>query len=250
MARLLPEMISNILRRGRHAKIHVVLAAQDPVLKDMKCDISNATSRIAFTCAKLNYSMTILGEPGAEKLSGNGELYFKSPQHSGLKFLQGAYITLEEVDKVLKYANERDQVYDDTNKFIVDSSVLEDMDDEISFTEVKVIPNTTKCDADDKLLANIIVWSLGRDSISRNAIGTSFNTGWRRADRFIEQMYKMEIIGEAFAKLPRKVLPTNVEDIPPDVVRFVNDHGYGLDKITEVFNARNAHGDDTKAASI
>lgn len=62
--------IYSLLQRGRHAGIHLILAAQNPTCQNMKVDLSNVPTRIAFMCAKKNYSEIILGESGAENLSG------------------------------------------------------------------------------------------------------------------------------------------------------------------------------------
>jgi len=239
MLKPLPEAISNILRRGRHAKIHIVLAAQDPTVKDMKCDIGNIISRIAFTCAKLNYSMTILGEPGAERLSGNGELYFKSPKHGGLKYLQGTYITPAEITKVVNYVRERDQTYDDKYKFTINEEDFQYIEeDETDYSSI-VYPDTQKHDPNDKLLAHIIVWSLGRDSISRNAISDTFKIGWRRANGFIEKLYELGIVGDTYAKLARSVLIFQLEDLSSETVDFLGQHGYTSEDIQKAFDVRN-----------
>lgn len=70
--KLLSDTISALLQRGRHAKIHVVLAAQNPTVNQMRAEIGNITTRIAFRCAKKNYSEIILGEAGAENLLAEG----------------------------------------------------------------------------------------------------------------------------------------------------------------------------------
>lgn len=56
----LRDMVSSLLRRGRHGKIHVVLAAQNPTYQNMKVDLGNITARIAFQCAKKNFSFPYL----------------------------------------------------------------------------------------------------------------------------------------------------------------------------------------------
>jgi len=236
-ANQLPEAISQMLRRGRHAKIHVVLAAQDPVIKEMKSDIGNITSRIAFTCAKANYSMTILGEPGAEKLLNNGEMYFKSPKHSGLKFLKGSYISSEELDVVLQRVMERDASYESEHLFRIDEADLcyTEENADYNFTG---IPEATKVTADEKLLAHIIMWSLGRESISRNAICTAFSIGWRRADKALMAMSQMKLVGDGYAKLAREVIPTHYEAMPLDAISLLERCGYTEEDIRNAFSPR------------
>jgi DNA segregation ATPase FtsK/SpoIIIE-like protein len=69
----LSDIISLLIRTGRHAGIYMVLTTQNPVVDDLKCDISSITSRLAFAVAKPINSVTIIGEGGAEKISEMGE---------------------------------------------------------------------------------------------------------------------------------------------------------------------------------
>lgn len=78
----LVDIISSLLQRGQHAEIHLALVAQNPTFNNMKVDLGNITARIAFKCARKNFSETILGESGAENLSGSGRLLLKSPQNN------------------------------------------------------------------------------------------------------------------------------------------------------------------------
>lgn len=95
--------ISNLLQRGRHAKIHMVLASQNPTLQNMKVDLGNITARIAFKCAKKNFSETILGEGGAENLAGHGDLLLRSPQFDSPQRVQGVYITPKELQQAVQH---------------------------------------------------------------------------------------------------------------------------------------------------
>ncbi len=102
MTKIIVNAVSGLLQRGRHAKIHVVIAAQNPTYQNMKIDLGNITSRIAFRCARKNFSETILDDSGAEKLLGNGDMLFKCPQCSDIRRLQGIYIPPEELQKMIK----------------------------------------------------------------------------------------------------------------------------------------------------
>jgi len=244
MQKELTETISNLLRRGRHGKIHMVLAAQDPTIKDMECDIGNITARVAFTCAKLNYSMTILGEAGAEKLSGNGELYFKSPKHSGLQYLQGAYISEKDIDAVVShvcfnYANkspsekEMDQQY----KFLIDDELMQQTEGDDEFDMTSNSAKSTQA-VEDKLFAKVIIWALGRETVSGNMISDTFNVGWRRAKKLLDRLNSMEIAGDMDAKLPRAVLPIKIEDLPAKVVDVLIRNGYTQEQAEEALSSK------------
>lgn len=94
VSKTLTNVISSFLQRGGHAKIHVVLAAQNPTFQNMKVDLGNITARIAFKCAKKNFSEIILGEGGAENLLGRGDLLLRSPRFDGPQRIQGIYIIM------------------------------------------------------------------------------------------------------------------------------------------------------------
>ncbi len=109
--------ISNIIRRGRHAKIHLVISTQDPALKNMKVDVGNITTRLAFKCAKYHNFIAILGESGAEQLQGKGTLLFKAHNYSAPIYLQRAYISDDEAAELVNYVKAKEN--DFSNKFLI-----------------------------------------------------------------------------------------------------------------------------------
>jgi len=223
MAKCLTNMVSQLLRRGRHAKIHMVLAAQDPLIKDMKCDIGNASSRLGFTCAKSNYSMTILGESGAQNLSGDGEMYFKSNKHTGLEYIKGAYISPDEIEMVCEHirAKYQDASWDSSYKFMVDDEGFEK-----PHNVLNNVPVLTEQEIEDRLFAEIIMWTLKRKEVSALQLKNAFNMGWPRANEFLDRLHEIGIVSARHGKLPRNVLFACVEDLPENVIGFLNSLGY------------------------
>ena len=71
---LLTEAISEILRRGRHSKIHLILAAHNPTKQRMRIDMGDIPVKFVFRVPNVHDSVTILGEGGAEKLRGEGDM--------------------------------------------------------------------------------------------------------------------------------------------------------------------------------
>ena len=61
----------------RQAGIHIILGMQNPDSKNLSSDLRNSASRIALCVAKAENSRVILGESGAEKLSGKGDMLIK-----------------------------------------------------------------------------------------------------------------------------------------------------------------------------
>lgn len=225
-AKSLTDAISNLLRRGRHARIHIILATQDPKTKNMMVDLGNITARMAFACAKFHNSVTILGESGAEKLPGKGAMLFKSPTHPDPLYLQGAFMSSEEISRVLQRINE--QSLDRSNIFLIteyDASQL-------PVGEAGVlIPRTSYTNRE---LANIMIWALEREDVSANQIQKKFRMS-NRADDVMDELERLGIVEAKFANLARKVIPKRFEDLSAEVVDFLNGNGYTDDQIRDAF---------------
>ena len=101
-----------------------------------------------------------------------------------------------------------------------------------------LVQPSPKCDADEKIFAHIIVWALGRKSISCNAICEEFSIGWRRAVKFVGKLYELGVIGEAYSKNPRVVLPTCIEELSPEIMDFLARYGYVAENLQMLFDAK------------
>lgn len=237
--KLVVDAVSSLLQRGRHGKIHVVLAAQNPTVQNMRVDLGNITARIAFRCAKRNFSETILGVGGAENLLGQGDLYFKSPEFDGLQRLHGAFISDSELKWVLSEIKDKwtRLPYVTGLVFTISEADLQRIE-----SNMMSMPNehslTKKQNMDDKLFAEVILWTIGQNSISCNTIMKIFGLGWNRASRFIDKLNYLGIVDALDAKLPRMVLPQSLDDIPTEVMEFLESNGFSTKVIAEVISDR------------
>lgn len=221
--------ISSLIRRGRHAKIHVVLSTQDPTLKNMKVDIGSITTRMAFKCAKYHNSITILGEGGAEKLPGKGAMLFQSNDYPKPIYVQGAYISFDEAVRLIdqiKLAN-----HDISNKFLIP-----ELGNLSSLTQAVEAPESMQDKKGE--LAVIILWVLGHDKISASQIMKQFMMG-NRANDIVDELYKMEIVSAKFFNQPRKVLPQSVADMPENVLEFLENNGFSAQDVSDAISKRN-----------
>lgn len=229
--------VSSLLQRGRHAKIHVVLAAQNPTIQNIKVDLGNITARIAFKCAKKNFSETIIGEGGAENLSGKGDMYFKYPQYEGLRRIQGIFISPEEIQQEVSWIKSwMGAGYHDSGfKFTIDISNLQLMEnDALNSFGGETLERRTN--STDQLFANILLWTLGQETISCNLLMRQFNIGWKRANNFINRLNSLGVVEDLDTKLPRKVLTRSVEDLPERLMDFLVNHGISSEEIIDVIN--------------
>lgn len=95
--------INTIIRRGRKAKVILILASHDPTLKNTKVNINGIIPRIVFQCSKYQDSLSALGVTGAENLQGKGTMLFKSGT-GPLLTLQGSFVCKDEIERILKNA--------------------------------------------------------------------------------------------------------------------------------------------------
>lgn len=90
----------------------------------------------------------------------------------------------------------------------------------------------------DELFAKVLMWTLERTEISCNAIINRFNVGWKRASNFTDRLCDLGIVEGLDAKLPRKVCPQSIEDIPEDVMDVLLNNGVSAEKIEEAINRK------------
>lgn len=96
--------IAMLAQKARAIGIHLILATQRPSVNVITGLIkANFPSRIAFRVATQIDSRTIIDGSGAESLLGNGDLLFIPPGKSEPMRLQGAYLSSEDTDALLKW---------------------------------------------------------------------------------------------------------------------------------------------------
>jgi hypothetical protein len=86
------ESIIRIAQKARAVGIHLILATQRPSADVVTGLIkANVPTKIAFMATSRVNSQIILDQPGAEELTGRGDMLFADPSHNGLQRLQGLY---------------------------------------------------------------------------------------------------------------------------------------------------------------
>lgn len=114
-AREIEEPISRLAQMARAVGMHLILATQRPSVDVITGVIkANFPSRIAFQVASKTDSRTILDRNGAEKLLGKGDMLFLHPRDPEPIRLHGAYISTEEVQRVVNFI--RQQPHEDVWK--------------------------------------------------------------------------------------------------------------------------------------
>lgn len=239
-SRTLVDTISSLLQRGRHAKIHLVLAAQNPTFHNMKVDLGNITARIAFKCAKKNFSETILDEGGAENLLGQGNLLLKSPQNSSLQWIQGIYAKPKELRQLVQ--NIKRQIPSNTEYQFTLTVPANPSEGHMGDMEPPPMrpAAATGPSAQESLLAAVMFWALSQEHLSTNMLMREYHLGWNRAANFVQQLEKLGIVDKLNGKQSRYVRPKSINDLPDEMVQFMEYCDYPRNSLICAFQERRA----------
>lgn len=122
------DTINRIARLARAVGIHLLLATQRPSVDVISGTIkNNLPSRVAFKVTSSFDSKTILDSVGADKLLGYGDLLYMTPSSSELERMQGAFISNEEVKRVVDFIKANNDSYFD-NK--IKDAIFKDKEEE------------------------------------------------------------------------------------------------------------------------
>ena len=99
--------IQRLSQKARAAGIHLIVATQRPSVDVLTGVIkANLPSRISFRVSSKIDSRTILGEPGAEQLLGQGDMLHMMPGER-ITRIHGPLVTDEEVERVVDLLREQ-----------------------------------------------------------------------------------------------------------------------------------------------
>ncbi len=184
-------LITRLAQMARASGIHLVLATQRPSVDVITGLIkANFPARLSFQVSSRIDSRTILDTQGAENLLGAGDMLFLPPGTAGLRRLHGAFVSDEEIERVVEFVRGQGQpVYDES---IVQGG--------------REAENGEEADEEDELYreAVAVVKQSGQASISY--IQRRLRVGYNRAARMIEQMEQDGIVGPSDGSRPREVL--------------------------------------------
>ena len=183
--------ISRLAQMARAVGIHLVLATQRPSVDVITGVIkANFPSRIAYEVASMADSRTILDQGGAEGLVGNGDMLFLSG--SSLRRLQGPFVSVEEVERVVDFVSDQPGVTPYTLPSLMDAG---HGPDETLGVE----------DTDEKFeeAARVIV---RRQQGSVSLLQRKLAVGYTRAARIVDQLEEAGIVGPFNGTKAREVL--------------------------------------------
>ncbi len=194
-AQEIEDYICRLAQMARAAGMYLIVATQRPSVDVITGTIkANIPSRISFAVSSQIDSRTILDMAGAEKLLGKGDMLFYPSFYSKPVRLQGAFISEEEVEKVVS--------------FLKDQNITE-YDEDI----IEVIQNAKEIDIldADELLPEAIELVVNEGQASISLLQRRLRIGYARAARIVDDMEDRGLIGGFEGSKPRKVLITKEE---------------------------------------
>jgi len=187
--------IARIAQMARAVGIHLILATQRPSREVITGLIkANFPTRIAFKVASRVNSQIILDENGAESLLGNGDMLFLPPGTSHLMRSQGAYVSDEDINRVVRFIC--DQAPPNYLISSFDSMVPELGDEE------EEGPKDTLYDE-----AKIIV--IETQTASTTFLQRKLKIGYARAASLMDELEARGVISSQEGSKPRRVLIDN-----------------------------------------
>jgi S-DNA-T family DNA segregation ATPase FtsK/SpoIIIE len=225
MAMAASEVEAGIIRIAQMARavgIHLIVATQRPSVEVITGLMkANIPARVAFSVASVIDSRTILDCPGAEKLLGRGDMLFLTADLSKPKRIQGAFVSEEEMKRVVDYIKgDEPPTYDETIVSKINSGGTLNMfggpsdDRDVLFEEAKAV-----------------VMESGKASAS--LLQRRMKVGYARAARLLDEMEEAGIVGPADGAKPREVF---TEHLRPEIEEEMSPEEITMDAGGTVFD--------------
>lgn len=189
-------LVIRLAQLSRATGIHLILATQRPSV-DVITGLmkANIPTRIAFSVASIVDSRTILDMAGADKLLGRGDMLYLTAELSRPRRLQGAYVSEEELKRVVDYL--KADTAPEYNPLV---------------TEVPTDGPGSPTAFAEKQKEHDPMFEVAKElAITTGIASTSFlqrrlSVGYSRAARIIDQLEAAGIVGPANGSKGREVL--------------------------------------------
>jgi DNA segregation ATPase FtsK/SpoIIIE, S-DNA-T family len=185
--------IARITQMARAAGIHMIVATQTP-----RADIvtgvikANIPTRIAFQVASALDSRVILDENGAERLLGQGDMFYRPPGTSRLIRSQGVLVTDDEIRQLVEFVSAQGApAFDPSIQNQLESSGP--VEEEVS-------------DEDETLVEKCLEIIRQEKRASTSMLQRRLRLGYTRAARVVDILERRGILGPGDGAKPREIL--------------------------------------------
>jgi S-DNA-T family DNA segregation ATPase FtsK/SpoIIIE len=214
------EMEAAIIRLAQMSRaigIHLILATQRPSVDVITGLIkANIPTRIAFSVASLVDSKTILDMSGAEKLLGQGDMLFMTPELSKPKRIQGAYLSDSEINDVVNYIKEK----------CGPAEYLEGVTDRQKVNGNAGVGMDGNHGDEDELFEEAKEIIVKANKASTSMLQRRLSIGYGRAAKILDMLEEAGIIGPSNGSKPREVYLSRdqYEAMGPNVISGIPIH--------------------------
>ena len=202
------DSICRIAQKARAVGIHLVIATQRPSINVITGVIkANIPARLAFAVSSQTDSRVILDQQGAERLVGRGDMLLLSPTSTSPQRIQGAWVTEEEVRKVVgAWRRQAAAMAPPSSPTPVTTDGGDGDDDPLA-----PAPSTAASgggDDDDELLVQAMRLVVESQLGSTSMLQRKLRVGFARAGRLMDLMEQRGVVGPSEGSKAREVLMT------------------------------------------
>ena len=185
--------IARLTAKARAAGIHLIVATQTPRREVVTGVIkTNIPARIAFQVPSGLDSRVILDENGAENLLGRGDLFYRPPGIGRLTRGQGAFVSDEEVQSVVKFAGDQ-----------AEAEFAAELDAKLSG---KTPPDMVVSEEDQNLIFECLEVIRQEKRASTSNLQRRLRLGYNRAAYVIDYLEKIGVLAPGDGAKPREIL--------------------------------------------
>jgi len=196
--RELEGMIVRLAQMSRAIGIHLILATQRPSVNVITGTIkANIPTRVAMAVASQVDSRTIIDQVGAEQLLGQGDMLYLSSDNPRPVRLQSAFVSEEEIKKVVDYLKKQDAD-------LLDQLDLDEQPGGGSDALFSALTNND--DTDDDLYEDARMAVIEAGKASTSYLQRKLRVGYSRAARLMDLLEENGIIGPPDGSRPREII--------------------------------------------
>lgn len=200
------DLICRLAQKARAAGMHLIVATQRPSVDVITGLIkANIPSRIAFAVKSQVDSRTIIDTQGAEKLLGYGDMLFCPVGLSKPLRVQGAYLSDEEIERVVDFVKAQGEVS-------YDESVIKEIEEKAAKEDSKKKGASVSAEVGtedgDEMVPKAIEVVVEAGAASTTLLQRKLKLGYARAARVMDELEEKGVIGPYEGAKPRKVLIT------------------------------------------
>jgi S-DNA-T family DNA segregation ATPase FtsK/SpoIIIE len=195
--RELESAIVRLAQMSRAVGIHLILSTQRPSVNVITGLIkANVPTRVALQVSSQIDSRTILDAGGAEKLLGAGDMLYASGEMSQPERLQSAFISEEEVKKVVEYLKK---------------AYMDELPDTIELSGSiekgnNLFESGLGSDEEDDLYEDARATVMEAGKASTSYLQRKLGVGYARAAKLIDMLEERGVVGPGNGAKPRDVL--------------------------------------------